>query len=202
MPKAFENQEREAIAESLLRVGLDRFSQSGIRSARVDDICRDVGIAKGSFYSFFGSKEELFMAIVEQREAMHRDDMAEFLSTSRGAAVEVAGQFFDRTMVQIETDPVLNIVLANGEMAYLVRKLGPQRFEAGQRADEEFGATAAALWSAVPGRHAIPAGDLLSLLTIMLTLATQRANMTDGQYQPAVALLRSMFVDQLTRSPR
>ena len=46
--QAFETEDREAIRAALMKSGLRRFAQAGIRAARVDDICQEVGIAKGS----------------------------------------------------------------------------------------------------------------------------------------------------------
>lgn len=201
MPKAFETQERAAIVQALVQKGLRRFAQAGIRAARIDDLCRDVGIAKGSFYAFFPSKEELFMAIVEEREEQHRKDMIDFLCDAPAEPDAAAGQFFDRTMTKIETDPVLNIVLANGEIPHLRRKLGDERFAAGQRADLEFAIQAALLWSRGDGRRMLSGDDLLALLTLMLSIASQRQNMTPDQYQPAVAMLRRLFVTRLAGVP-
>lgn len=201
MPKAFEDAERDRLGAALLAAGLRRFEREGLRAARIDDLCRDVGIAKGSFYVFFPSKEELFMAIVEKREEKHRADMRHFLRRAEGAPQAVAGGFFDLVARKIETDPVLNIVLANGEIPYLVRKLGAARFEAGQQADLAFAGEAAALWAA-GGRPAISAEDLVGLLTIVLALATQRRHMTENQYRPALALMRELFVGRLTGGAR
>lgn len=197
VPKAFETTERESIRLALMDKGLRRFAQAGIRAARIDDFCRDVGIAKGSFYAFFPSKEDLFMAIVEKREELHRNEIARFLEDARGASHLVARKFFDMIMMQIESDPVLNIVLANGEIPHLRRKLGDERFAAGQMADLEFARTASRLWGRRAGRRPVSAADLLALLTIMLSLGTHRTNMTVDQYGAAVALLRQLFVAKL-----
>jgi AcrR family transcriptional regulator len=199
MPKAFSEDEKVRVRETLMRVGMARFQREGVRAARIDDLSRDAGIAKGSFYAFFPSKEELFMAIVEQREAMHRKDMSAFLRDATDGPAALASRLFDMVLHKIETDPVLNVVLASGEIAHLVRKLGPERFAAGQQSDEAFARQAAELWTA-GGRPPISDRDLLSLLTIMLALATQRQHMTDSQYRPAVQLLRQMFVQQLAGS--
>lgn len=201
MPKAFDDTEKRRVRAALMRAGMVRFQREGVRAARIDDLSRDAGIAKGSFYAFFPSKEELFMAIVEERETMHRRDMMAFLRAATDDAETTAGGLFDLVLAKIETDPILNIVLANGEIPHLMRKLGPERFEASQDADAAFARDAAAAW-AEAGRPAVSDGDLLSLLTIMLAMAAQKRQMSDGQYRPAVALLRKMFVSQLTGNAR
>ena len=201
MPKAFSETDKDAIRAALKTSGLAQFERAGLRAARVDDICRDVGIAKGSFYAFFGSKEDLFMAIVEDREQVHQDDMFAFLGRQAGSPRERAGTFFDLIVRKIETDPILNLVLAHDEIPHLVRKLGPQRFARSEERDRVFANEAARRWRQATGIALKPA-DLLSLMTITLALVTQRNRMTIDQYRPALALLRETFVRHLTGGTR
>lgn len=198
MAKAFDESEKAAIRGQLMAAGLKRFLREGVRSVRVEDICRDVGIAKGSFYAFFPSKEELFMQIADEREAVHRRDMLAFAASAKGKLRERMGGFFDLLVGKIETDPVLALVTAHGEIAYLARKVGPERMRAGQEGDRAFVRELAARWPGGP----LDAKALLGLMTLMLTLVTSRPAMTDEQYRPTLALLRELFIDRLmgTRS--
>lgn len=196
MPRAFAQSEKDDIRDALLRVGLAAFERLGVRAARVEDICREVGIAKGSFYAFFPSKEELFMAIVEEREALHYADMMGYLAGPARKAADRAAGFFDMIVAKMETDPVLELILRSGEIPHLIRKLGPERFAQGQARDEAFAEAAARAWTARDGT-AIVAGDLLGLMTIILSLASQRKYMTQAQYRPAMALMRELFVVRL-----
>ncbi len=193
--------DRKAIATALKAAGLAQFEKAGVRAARVEDICRQVGIAKGSFYAFYPSKEELFMAIVDERERQHMADMDTFLATPHETANAMAGGFFDLIVRKMETDPVLQLVLTAGEIPHLVRKLGPERFAAGQERDAEFARHAAQLWEA-SGHGTISSTDLLGLMTIAISMVSQRANMTAQQYDPVVALLRELFIGRLTGALR
>ncbi|MGH9303439.1 MAG: TetR family transcriptional regulator [Acidimicrobiales bacterium] len=49
-------------AARLLSAGIQAFDRRGYGEVRVDDVCRAAGIAKGSFYRHFPSKEALFFA--------------------------------------------------------------------------------------------------------------------------------------------
>lgn len=193
MARAFSDSEKAAIRTQVMAAGMKRFVREGVRSARIEDICRDAGIAKGSFYAFFPSKEELFMHIADAREARHKQEMLEFVQAATGSARDRAGRFFDMLIEKIETDPVLAVVLAHGEVAYLMRKLGPERMQQSQQSDRAFVAEVAQQW---PGGRLEPA-DLLGLMTLMLSLATSRHAMTPEQYRPTVELLRELFVDRL-----
>lgn len=196
MPKAFTDNERDAIRAALLAAALGHFERAGVRRARVDDICRDVGIAKGSFYAFFESKEELFMTIVEAREEQHRQDMYAFIETAAGSPAQQAGRFFDLILRKIESDPILNLVVANDEIAHLTRKLGPERFAKSQAEDRAFVREAVRRWKRASGL-AVDAADLLDLMAICLSVAVQRRQMASSQYKSAIALLRELFIMRL-----
>jgi len=47
----------------LVEVGTTLFSRRGYADVTVDDVCKATDIAKGSFYRYFASKEELFLAV-------------------------------------------------------------------------------------------------------------------------------------------
>jgi AcrR family transcriptional regulator len=56
--------------DALLKVGERLFAQNGYRDVSIKDITGAAGLGMGSFYTYFGSKEELYSAIldiIEQR---------------------------------------------------------------------------------------------------------------------------------------
>jgi AcrR family transcriptional regulator len=50
--------------EAILSAGLEEFSQLGFAAARLDDVARRAGVAKGTIYLHFHDKEHLFQEIV------------------------------------------------------------------------------------------------------------------------------------------
>jgi TetR/AcrR family transcriptional repressor of nem operon len=52
--------------ESLLRVGVEILTEKGFSSTGIDEILRRVGVPKGSFYHFFGSKEAFGAELIER----------------------------------------------------------------------------------------------------------------------------------------
>jgi AcrR family transcriptional regulator len=51
-------------------VAMRHFAERGYRGARVEDIANDVGVAKGTIFLDFGSKEGLFLAAYQRAAAM------------------------------------------------------------------------------------------------------------------------------------
>ena len=69
-------------AERLLRAAEQLFGERSYRGTTVADICAAAGLATGSFYSYFGSKADIFSAVIRQINAD--------LRTAMGAALQDA----------------------------------------------------------------------------------------------------------------
>jgi len=52
--------------EKMIEAAMHLFSQKGFYSTSVEDIIRDAGVGKGTFYRNFKNKEEIFVAILMQ----------------------------------------------------------------------------------------------------------------------------------------
>ena len=50
--------------EAILSAALDEFSSRGFEAARLDDVARRAGVAKGTIYLYFRDKESLFQELV------------------------------------------------------------------------------------------------------------------------------------------
>lgn len=59
------DQNRRARTEALIESAERLFLEHGIGNVSIDDITRDAGVAKGSFYRYFEDKEELVRGLIE-----------------------------------------------------------------------------------------------------------------------------------------
>lgn len=64
MAVGFTTKERESITEALLRAAGRHAALSGMKKTSVDELCAEAGISKGAFYSFYPSKEHLFLTVM------------------------------------------------------------------------------------------------------------------------------------------
>src|SRR5690606_29685722 len=55
---------RAARREAILAAALDEFAERGFEGARLDDVARRAGIAKGTIYLYFADKESLFQELI------------------------------------------------------------------------------------------------------------------------------------------
>lgn len=201
MPRAFDDKDKELIRKGLMQAGRARFSKSGVRAVRVEDLCQDAGIAKGSFYGFFASKEDLFMAIANEQDLMHKRDIVALIERALGGKPErLLEDFFDLMMQRIETDPVLAIVRDAGEMSALLRKVSPHLLAANAERDRAFLVRMSETLHDKFGLTGVSAPVLERFVTLMLALGLQKEFIDgQGEYQGSVNLLRSLFVERLRR---
>lgn len=65
MARILSDAEKKDRREAILAAALDAFYLHGFAAARMDDIAREAGVAKGALYLHFQSKEELFEGLIE-----------------------------------------------------------------------------------------------------------------------------------------
>jgi AcrR family transcriptional regulator len=66
--KRLTRQEQQAVTRSrLMRAASKVFSRRGMQQASIDEVAQEAGYTKGAFYANFRSKEELFLAMLDER---------------------------------------------------------------------------------------------------------------------------------------
>jgi AcrR family transcriptional regulator len=96
--------------ERILEAAMRHFAESGYRGTRVEDVANEVGVAKGTVFLDFGSKEGLFLEAFKQAVSM--------LPAWLDAPAEIVEQGFwgildwwlQRAEDQVASDPVPNRV--------------------------------------------------------------------------------------------
>lgn len=73
----------QAMELRLLKAARKIFARDGFEAASIDDIAAAAGHTRGAFYAHFKTKEDLFLAIIEQEIAHHAKVMRELLEKCR-----------------------------------------------------------------------------------------------------------------------
>jgi AcrR family transcriptional regulator len=87
-PPALRQRRKEARPQELLDAALELFAEKGFAATRSEEVASRAGVAKGTLYLYYQSKEELLKAVISQR-----------LSSQIVAAAETAEQFEGPTRV-------------------------------------------------------------------------------------------------------
>ncbi|MFI1920041.1 TetR/AcrR family transcriptional regulator [Nocardia sp. NPDC020380] len=79
---------------ALISAAREVFERDGYLDARIADISKAAGMASGSFYTYFDSKEEIFAALVEQvsEEMLHPHVRERSGTTDVAALIEAANR--------------------------------------------------------------------------------------------------------------
>jgi TetR/AcrR family transcriptional regulator len=73
----------------LLQAALELFSEKGYSSTRAEEIAKRAGVSKGTLFLYFGTKEELFEAVVKQAVVPVLHDAQKFAKDFSGTATEL-----------------------------------------------------------------------------------------------------------------
>ena len=68
MAQPFTSEQRDAIRRQLFESACRHALETGVRKTSLDALTADAGISKSSFYKFFDSKEQLFLAVAAEWE--------------------------------------------------------------------------------------------------------------------------------------
>lgn len=192
--RGFDQDEREAIREALLDAGEEYFLRVGPQKTTVQDLTDEVGIAKGSFYTFFDSKGELFLEVFVRM----RDDLVQTVTE----AVEDIddGQegirVLFRTYVDwLEAHPVIQKLAADVDKGRFRRSLPAEELATAERERNERLAAVVERWQANESlRDDVPPKAMVSLLEPVALLSV-----TNDEYDDAYYRQRDFAIETLAR---
>ena len=107
MPRAFNEAERSRIKSKLIAAGKRSINSAGVRFLVVDDVAREAGISKGSFYSFFPSREDFILSVLESWEEEYRGALIREVDEGTGTGRERIERFLLGTFEILSREPGL-----------------------------------------------------------------------------------------------
>lgn len=122
MARAFSRREKEVIESNLLEEGRKIMARRGLRDTTVARLAGAVGIAKGSFYNFFESKEHLLLGILEQEARTITECLLEELDPNAGPALRTA-TLLRRSFKMVDASPFLSRILLEDDIPPLTGRL-------------------------------------------------------------------------------
>src|SRR2546425_2843943 len=89
--------------ECLMHSAANVFARRGLQQASIDEVAEDAGYTKGAFYANFKNKEELFLAMLDERFAQRIEDI-EAVIAGEGTAAEKARRYGDTFVQKLRAD--------------------------------------------------------------------------------------------------
>lgn len=131
--RGFSDEERDRIQDELVAAGRTLFSKYGLQKTTISDLTDDVGIGRSTFYRFFDSKEDLYIAALEaegEEISQRLDDEGVIDGDDPQVVVE---QFLQFLFEEIETNPLVRQLIVSGELD----RLRDHRTDAERQADRQ-----------------------------------------------------------------
>jgi AcrR family transcriptional regulator len=104
MPRLTRKEKQAHTRQCLMRSAAKVFTRRGLQQASIDEVAEDAGFTKGAFYANFKSKEELFLAMLDERFA-ERIEEIERVIAGEGTTAEKARRAGDDFTHMIAADP-------------------------------------------------------------------------------------------------
>ena len=101
--------------EEILAAAFEVFAAHGYEAARIDDVARQAGIAKGTIYLYFPDKEHLFRAMVRSLVQKRFDAIAgSFQGTAEQLLRELLSRMYSQVVKNEKVRSILRLLIAEG----------------------------------------------------------------------------------------
>jgi AcrR family transcriptional regulator len=101
--------------EEILTAAFEVFAAHGYEAARIDDVARQAGIAKGTIYLYFRDKEQLFRAMVRSLVQKRFDAIAgSFQGTGEQLLRELHSRMYSQVVRNEKVRSIVRLLIAEG----------------------------------------------------------------------------------------
>ena len=118
-------EKKQAQRQAIMEVAKEHFERFGYKRAVIDDIVREVGIAKGTFYLYFKSKDQLLFDLISQSR---HEVLAKFITAVKQQTT-IEGQIrviIEMSFQAFEDYPLLARLIAEDPEFRIVTKMMEQ----------------------------------------------------------------------------
>ncbi len=129
MARGFNEHEKEVITNSLIEQAKILFSKWGFQKTSILEITKNVGIAQGTFYKFFHSKEELYFIILEKEEEKIREQFTKVDIFKEKQPKKAIKSMLRELIHTIETNPLIRELYIGNNLQEMLKKLSPELLE-------------------------------------------------------------------------
>lgn len=108
---------KDARPAELIEAGLAEFAQNGFAGARLEDVAKRAGVAKGTIYRYFDSKEALFLGALESRAVPVQGEIERFIDGFAGSTRDLMGMLvrtLHTRLVDSDFRILIRIIIAEG----------------------------------------------------------------------------------------
>lgn len=195
MPKKFNEQEKDRIRLKLLEEGKRSFETYGLRKTSVEDLTKSSGIAQGSFYLFFGSKEELFYKLLHTEEVFIREKLLQSIASDEILTKEGIRHFVLDSFRLMSESPLIRQMYLEGEFEQLVRKLPNELLEHNFSEDQEALMPVVRRWQHAGILREVRPELIVSMLRALVLLSLHKKEIGEAIYIDTIELMVDVLAE-------
>src|SRR5512145_2440616 len=100
---------KEARPQQLLDAALELFVEKGFAATRAEEVAQRAGVAKGTLYLYYPSKEELLKAVIREHLSSRIAAGAAEAQKHRGPVAELLREVFSRWWLEVFDSPTSGV---------------------------------------------------------------------------------------------
>lgn len=175
--------------------GRDLFATHGWKKTGIDELCRAAGIARGTFYHFYPSKDAFFLRLLADAEATIKQELLITLADPTLDGPATLQTLLEATLTMLDRHPLLRFAFADPqEPAPWLRNLG-ESLEVLTDGDDETAAQVLALLETKGMELRLTPPVFAGLLRALVLLPLSRRTIGADVY----ADVRASLAEALTR---
>lgn len=102
---------KDARPQELIAAALQAFAERGFAGTKIEDIAELAGVAKGTVYLYFDTKDALFEAVVRENISPIFDRLESMTLTAPGTAGELLTKLVERLYTELIDHPARRVVM-------------------------------------------------------------------------------------------
>lgn len=110
MPRHFTEKEKEDIQNKFLLAGEKLFLQYGFAKTTIVDLTNEIGVGKGTFYLFYKSKGDFFLALYTRKWIALNEEMEKSFLNRHGTLSELVLEYMISNRRFLLNHPILSMV--------------------------------------------------------------------------------------------
>lgn len=125
MPSIFTPKDKERIRRQLLAEGRSRMLAEGIAKTNIDELAKNAGIAKGTFYHFFPSKQDFILEIIHSYQQEKLSQLRAVSEAKKGKLTPDEALVWYRTLYRPDENPLYR--LSKKDLDWIMAKIPANR---------------------------------------------------------------------------
>ena len=110
----------------ILRVATEMFARQGYRKTSMDEVAQRAGVAKGTLYTYYATKNELLIAAIALEKREHIGEAMALLDPKLPAAVRLRGWLMAVLLMPARMPLTAALLRGDQEMAAVLAELPPE----------------------------------------------------------------------------